>query len=41
VILAHRSVWKDAAAARAFADAYQKIVVKKGGEAENAKGSPR
>ncbi len=34
VILAHKSIWKDATAARAFADAYQKVVVKKGGEAD-------
>jgi hypothetical protein len=34
VILAHRSVWKDAATARAFYDAYRRIVIKKGGEAE-------
>ncbi len=34
VILAHRSVWKDATAARAFSDAYRRIVAKKGGEAQ-------
>jgi len=34
VILAHRSVWKDAAAARAFYDAYRRIVNKKGGESQ-------
>ena len=34
VILAHRSVWKDAASARSFLDSYRRIVNKKGGEAE-------
>jgi len=34
VILAHRSVWKDAASARAFLEAYRRIVNKKGGESD-------
>lgn len=34
VILAHRSVWKDAATAKAFAAAYRKVVAAKGGQAD-------
>lgn len=34
VILAHRSVWKDAASARAFYETYKRVVNKKGGESE-------
>jgi len=35
VILAHRTKLKDAESARAFADAYRKVIAKKGGEAES------
>ena len=35
VILAHRTKLKNAESARAFADAYRKVIAKKGGEAES------
>ncbi len=33
--LVHRSQWKDAASARAFAEAYRKAIAKKHGDADS------